>query len=264
MSISLTASQVLFARVDWQVLLIVALCTHSIYSVDNLVDWAREKHLLRKIQPYRQSYVVWCTVTLPLSMVLVLVLALLHGGAFVLTLAAIGLFCTLIMLVARRPRLWLSKGISYWVERLLVALTWALFTVLVPMQYAGRTINLQVILAIVFIWMISWALGIVWRLASIVAVQLSEGRPEPTLAHKRTIHVAIAASFLAFLQAVLDTAVGFFPYLHLSVALLPALCVAFLVKWHLVFDTPLLYCNLLYAVLILTLFLIAGLHTWAG
>lgn len=264
MSISMAASQVLFGHINWQALLIVALGTHATYSMDNLVDWTSEQHLLQAIQPYRRIYIAWCIITIPLSMIVILLLAFARGKAFALMLAGLGLFCGLIIFMARQPYRWLEQTIFYWGERLLVALTWALITTLVPMRYADEAVTLQVILAIVFIWMISWVVVVVWRFTSEMAVQKNGTTYQPLPRQKKIIQIMIGVSSVALLQAIFDTIVGFFPWLHLSVVLLPAFCIAFLAKWHFSYQAPLEHCNLFFAVLILTLFIITGIHAWFG
>ena len=265
MAMTLATSQIVFHHIPWPAIAIAGLGTHVVYSTDNLLDWRHERHLLHEILPYRRAYLIWYHVTVPLSLIIILLITVKRGSDFGLLLGGLVLVSALIIFIARQPQRWLDQAVYYWTERLLVTLTWALVVVLVPMWYARQMWSLQVGLALAFIWMLSWVMGVVWRFTSVTAVyQQINLHYQPPTNETKIIRIMLAVSFIAFLQAIIDAVVGFFPAIHLSIALVPAFCVAFLWKWPASYQAPLVYCSLFISLLIATLLMATGLHLWAG
>ena len=264
-AMAMATSQIVFNSIAWPAVAIAGLGTHVVYSTDNLLDWAHERHLLKEIQPYRRAYKLWYNLTVPPALTIILLITIKRGSDFGLRLGGLVFISGLIIFVARQPQGRLEQAVYYWGERLLVTLTWALVVVLVPMWYGRQAWSLQAGLALVFVWMLSWVMGVVWRFTSVTAVhQQNNPDYQPPANEKKIIRIMLGVSFIAFIQAVGDTVIGFFPATHLSVALVPAFCIAFLLKWTASYQKPLVYCSLFISLLVITLLLATALHIWVN
>jgi len=226
----------------------VGLATYAVYSLDNLLDWPSEKHSVSVIQPRWNVYLIWCIFTIPLSLIGILLLAVPSGFSFLLllgTLAIISLAHTVLTSRDNSPSV-----VAIWAENLVASLTWALVTVLIPVRYAGQQIVAQTVMAIAFVWHLSWVGTMLWDVTGeLRATHKDQLLSLPTsLGEIHLIKLLQIVSISACVLAIVDIVLVFFPWYNISVIAAPIANVILLSLWEQLRRTPLLFINLLFLV----------------
>jgi hypothetical protein len=230
--------------------LIVGLATYVVYSLDNLLDWSGEKHLLEAIKPKWNIYLIWSIFTIPLALIGVLLLAVQSTFKFLILLGGLGTVSVAHILLTRRSKEQDLSTSAIWAENLIDSLTWALVSVLIPVRYAGRHIVAQTIMAVAYVWHLSWIGVMVWDLTK----SATGGHRHKTqtlsvlLGEHHLIRLLQIVSVSSLVLAVVDILLGYFPWYNISVTSAPIANLILLSLWDRLRKMPLLYSNLFFLV----------------
>ena len=247
MSLTAASSRVLVGQIEWQPVLIVGFSTYVIYSLDNLLDRPGEKHLPETIKNGWNVYFLWCIFTIPLALAGTLLLVTQSAIKFLALLIGLGTISIAHILLSRQSKAHDRSTITLWIEHLTDSLTWALVVVLIPVQYAGQHIVAQVIMAVAYMWQLSWVGVMVWDLTnSAVERQHQTQNLSVLLGEHRVIRLLRIVSVSSWVLAVVDILLGYFPWYNLSVTFGPIASLILLSLWNRLRKTPRLYDSLFY------------------
>lgn len=217
-------SIVLLGKVYIQPVVIVSLGTYFVYSVDNILDWYGEKHLLPNIQLIWKYYILKCLLFLPASLVFILVLVRNHQDTL-LILIFLGIL-TLGQVFFTKQLAKQEKGkFVLWVERIVDAIVWSLVTVFVPVTYVGVGIFPQVLMVIAFNFFITFIIVMIWDITRSATNGFYHGATVLSdiytavgiITHLQYLCIA------ALLLAAIDILLGYFPIYNLIVLIAPGL-----------------------------------------
>jgi hypothetical protein len=239
-------AEVLLGFVPWQPALIVGLGTHVIYSIDNILDWSGERHLLGAIHPIRKGYLIWCALTVPSALVIAAMLAWQHNIAFLALLTSFSVISATQVILTRQSYARDRSALSLWAERLTDSFMWSLIVVLAPVQYVDQPVVPQVLMTIAYAWHLSWINVLVWDITRSATGGLEHGTPilTPLLGERRTLHLMRVISISAIVLASIDILLGYFPWYNITVIAAPLLNLAILEYWPKLRNTPRFYSNL--------------------
>jgi len=218
-------SKVLFGTIPWQSTLIVGLGTFVIYSVDNILDWPGEQHLLEAIHPFWKPYFIGCMIAIPLSLVTVIILSLNQSLVFLAALLGLGGISVAQVTLTRQLYARSRSLIFLWAERLIDSITWPLVLVFVPLLYLGQSIAPQTLMTIAYAWHLSWVNVLTWDLTRSATGGREHGTPilSPLIGEARSILSLRIISISAIILATIDVLLGYFPWYNITVILAPAL-----------------------------------------
>lgn len=257
-----TTSIVMLGKIEWQPVCIVMLGTYVVYTIDNLIDWAKESHLLKHLETVHKRYRYASWFGIPAALAILTFLSLTNSLVFFLALGTIYGISLLIIITARLTKLFLQQTLYYWIERLIVALSWAGVTVFVPLRFSDEPFDTIALLTLVYLWQIAWIIGVVWRYSSVMSLflvndSLSEQRINQEVNRTKTLVIILQIiCFTALIQAIVDIALGFFPIYNSIVLIIPILQFLFLCQWNNVYKKPLAYCNTFLTMMNIGMFLI--------
>lgn len=244
-----TNSSVLIGSFAWQPTVIVMLGTYIVYTIDNLIDWSREREILSHIESVYICYRNISIVFMLVASVAIILLSLNRGVQFALTLMIFYLISLGIIIVSRVTKLFTPDTTYYWVERLVVALSWSLITLAVPLQYADAEYDITALLTFVYVWQIAWVIGVIWRYSTVVNLVQINGEMSDEkvnveiLKTKRLVQILQIVCIIAATQATVDILLGFFPVHNSIVLTVPIVELVFLKYWRRIYSHPLVYCN---------------------
>lgn len=258
-------SSVLLGHLNWLAALLVALGTFTVYSVDNILDWHGERHLLHELQAVWKHYLHICGVLVPLAalciiwivqqhLVLVVVFAILGGVAIA------QLFLTRQM--PSQPR----GSLALWVERFSDAAVWSLVTTLTPVIIIGAAFTPQVVMTILFILPNAWNVVMIWDATR--AATNGKYHPTPVLTEKigeqRLINYLQLCTLMTVFLTVVDILLGFFPWYNLVVLVIPGSHLILLTFHKQLRRRPVYYCNLFTLASCIGSFIIIGVYKLFG
>ncbi len=240
-----TTSIVLNNRINWQSVIIVACGTYFIYTVDNILDWSGEYHLLGNIQKIWKYYLDSSIVLLFASLFIIFSLVIKKHETMI-TLIILGIFAFFQVLFTKQEVYQFRSTFFLWVERLADAVVWSLVTVLVHLTYLGSVMRPQVIMVIGFNFLLS--LNIV--MISDVTRAPTNGyiHPTPVLSdvYGETYILDMLKVFCisSIFLAIIDIVLGFFPVYNLIVLSAPCLYLILILFRRRFYDYPVFYNSL--------------------
>jgi hypothetical protein len=244
MSLTAASGVVLVGRAQWQPVLIVGLSTYSLYNLDNLFDAKNHRGSVEK-DLWWKIYFYWCIFSIPLALIGVFVLSLQAGSRLLILLSIFGVISFLHVIITR-DRSQISKAFLY-VENLIDSLVWALVVVLIPVVYADGTFKIQVVLAIAYTWLLCWIGAVIWDFRSPVPEYELQGTIIRTSSiEEKPNWMLIIVCLAAITLAVIDVALGFFPWYNLSVILAPTGYLILFLLWKKYIQFERIYKSLFY------------------
>lgn len=236
-------SKVLIGHILWQPLAIVGLSTYALYSLDNLLDWPGERLHLGAIASIWRSYAIWCSITIPLALLGAGMLAAQRSIGFLALLGSFGALALFEIVLTRQLGAQQRSAGALWAERLADSLTWALVVALVPIFYSSSPIVAQVAMTIAYAWHLSWINVMIWDLTRSATGGLPHQTPTlaPLIGEHRVIRMLQILCVCACALAVIDIALGYFPWYNIAVIAAPLADIGLLALWQRLRRYPRLY-----------------------
>ncbi len=264
MAMVLTAaiSAVLYQQVSWPAILLVGISTFFAYSIDNLIDWKKDRTHYQAIAPMAAIYHQISYILIPASAIAVILLVLkspedLRIGVLLLgAMVAMGVarISSYRSVRARRP----DTVLQFILNRLFISVIWTIVTVFIPIWYDQQPIITQTWRTAIYMFLLIFNYAVIWKF---------EKSPYPLkkdLISAKVFLILGIMSFLAVLLAIIDVAQGLFPVVSL-VSILPPL--ASLVGMQFIAGSPIMLrrkITWLTIVLALLTIFVAAMHVIAG
>ncbi len=264
MAMVLTGSinAVLYQQISWPAILLVGLSTFIAYSIDNLIDWQKDRDHYQGIIPIARIYHRISYVLLPAAAIAVTLLVLkspedLRIGMLLLG-ATVAIGVTRIAAYRSIKGKKQEKAYQFILNRVFISVIWTIVTVFVPIWYDQHPIILQVWRTAIYMFFLIFNYAVIWKF------EKSPYALKKQLISARLFLVLSILCILAVLLAIFDVAQGLFPVPGL-VAVLPPLALLlslqFIAKSPIMLRRKITWITVLLAVL--TIF-VAAVHIWAA
>jgi hypothetical protein len=233
MAMVMTAAMnlVLTQHVSWLAVLLIGMATFVTYSLDNLVDWKKDKvHypdetiLIKQYQRISIGLFVLCLVGIfwimaTSSTLLTMALAFLAVIAFLSTIR--------IASFRQMDTIKVQTITSFFVNRVFISLVWSVVCIFVPLGYEGLPVTWQAWSSLIYLWPLVFVYAVIWKLE----------KSDPYL--RCALNTSILRVYLQFL-CLLTTLIPITNFIlgkittRSLVNILPGLVVFILLeKWHL-------------------------------
>ena len=159
---------VLRSGTSWQVILLVGLSTFFTYSIDNLIDWHKDRAHNEKIAPLIQSYHKLTYILIPLSGLGVIFLVkqshhVLNIGMLLLG-AAVALGTTRFSTYQSNSSNAKQTVLSFTVNRVFITFVWTSVCIFLPMWYENISPTDETWRTFIYIFNLIFTYAILWKL----------------------------------------------------------------------------------------------------
>lgn len=171
MILSISISAVLFQPIEWQVVFLIGLATYLTYSVDNLLDWNKEKDQYHNITTHIEFYHKLSYMLIPLSSVIIFMLIRESSNIFQVSTGLLGAAAA--MMTARLPfyRVITSNPHSsvrhFLINRFFVSAVWTAVVVFLPIFYSNQPITIRIWRTYFYIFGIILMYATLWKLEKV-------------------------------------------------------------------------------------------------
>ena len=159
---------VLTQHVSWPAVLLIGLATFVTYSLDNLVDWKKDKVLYPDESILIKRYQRISIVLIALCLIGILWIMLTNSAATTLTLvflAAVVLLSTIRIAAYRRvDSTRLPSMAQFFVNRVFISLVWSGVCIFVPLLYEGVPVTWQPWSSLTYLWPLVFVYAVIWKL----------------------------------------------------------------------------------------------------
>ena len=234
MSLTSASSITLIGQIQWQAVFIVGLSTYAIYNLDNIFDKPHDKLVPVFIARNWIKYLIWCIFTIPLALLITFWLVIDNERSFLIFMTILGSISIAHIILTRRLLNRNNSTFNLWAERLIDSLVWCLAVVLIPVQYSGKTITPQVIMAVVYVWQLCWVGEMVWDMTNAQKNIENDGfQLTRILGEAFNIKMLKVVCATATILAITDILLGYFPWYNLSVIFAPLSNLVLISLWDL-------------------------------
>jgi hypothetical protein len=170
MAMVMTAAMnfVLTQYVSWPAVLLIGLGTFVTYSLDNLVDWKKDKALYPDEFILIKRYQYVSIVLVVLAIIGIGWIMLTTSAALTLTLvffAAVVLLSTIRFAAYRRvDSVSLHSIANFFVNRVFISLVWSAVCIFVPLMYEGMPVTWQAWSSLIYLWPLVFVYAVIWKL----------------------------------------------------------------------------------------------------
>ena len=213
-------SAVLYANINWQVILLVGLSTYLTYSLDNLIDWIKDKPHYGNIEDMIQIYHKITYILIPSAGIGIIFLVIyssneLRTGILLLG-AAVAMSTTRFSNYRENSTHDSTKLLGFFLNRLFISFIWTTVCVFLPIWYNNLQIMPLTWHTFLYMYFLILSYAIIWKLEKSETVLQKR-----IFTSKIPIFLAILPLFSMFL-VVYDTLIGIAP-LHNLVNIAPAI-----------------------------------------
>lgn len=231
LAVTAANGRVLFDRVDLRPLLVAGLGTFVIYSLDDLLDRARDEQRFPHLQAIRAGRTAWLCATLPIATAALAALAThMRRDRLGLLVALAGASLVLSLVSVLRPA-WRASARWPLVRASAVSAVWAAVCVGAPSVYAAETLDSRTVLAFVFEWLTMFVIVTLWRDGE----HGPSARRLPALVGSSqrdwTATIFVAFCVASTLMAILGVVLRLFPMPSLAVASAPLGTLVMVAVW---------------------------------
>lgn len=253
---------VLYQQISWPAILLVGSSTFFTYSIDNLIDWQKDRAHYQAIIPIAAIYHQISYILIPAAALAVVLLVLkspedLRIGILLLgATVAMGItrIATYRSIKGKKP----EKVYQFILNRLFISTIWTIVTVFVPIWYGQHPLIPQTWRTAIYMFLLIFNYAVIWKF---------EKSPYPlkkNLISARIFLILAILCLMAVLLAIFDVVMGLFPVAGL-VAILPPL--ALLLGLQYIANSPIMLrrkITWLTALLAALTVFVAAVHVWAG
>lgn len=163
-----TISAVLYQRINWQVILLVGLSTFVTYSLDNLMDWNRDKFHYESIQKAIERYhkVTYGLIGAAGAGIILLVFNSsneLRIGILLLGAAA-AMNTTRFLVLKEHNKKNTERIIPFFLNRIFISLVWTTVCVFLPIWYDNRPIMPLTWHTFIYMYVLILSYAVIWKL----------------------------------------------------------------------------------------------------
>jgi len=209
MILSISISAVLFQPIQWQVVLLIGLAAYLTYSVDNLLDWNKEKAQYHNITTHIEFYHKLSYMLIPLSSVIIFMLIRESPNIFQISTGLLGAAAA--MMTARLPfyRVITPKSPSpvrhFMINRFFVSAVWTAVVVFLPIFYSNQPITIRIWRTYFYVFGMILMYATLWKLDK-VEIDLQNQVRTPSLIYGLSFLTLISMSIV-----VIDVFTGLAP-----------------------------------------------------
>jgi hypothetical protein len=170
MAMVMTAAMnfVLTQHVSWLAVLLIGLGTFVTYSLDNLVDWKKDKALYpdESILIKRYQYVSIVLVVLSIIGIGWIMLTTSAQQTMALVFLAVIAFLSTIRIASfrRADTLKVQTFTSFFINRVFISLVWSVVCIFVPLAYEGLSVTWQAWSSLIYLWPLVFVYAVNWKL----------------------------------------------------------------------------------------------------
>ncbi len=163
-----TISAVLYGQISWRVIILVGLSTHFTYSLDNLIDWNKDKHRYRDIETFIQVFHKITYILIPGSAIGIIFL-IIHSPnelkiGMLLLGAAVGMSTTRFSHYRENDPYGSKSLIGFLLNRLFISLIWTTVCIFLPVWYQNLPIRLLTWHTFLYMYMLIFTYSVIWKL----------------------------------------------------------------------------------------------------
>ena len=168
MVLTATISAVQYQRINWQVILLVGLSTYITYSLDNLIDWNRDKSHYKGLEVPIERYHKITYILIPTAAIGIIFLVFdssneLRIGILLLG-AAVAMNTTRFLVFKENANQESRKLIGFFINRLFISTVWTTVCVFLPIWYDNEPITSLTWHTFVYMYVLILAYAIIWKL----------------------------------------------------------------------------------------------------
>lgn len=216
-------SMVINSQLNWNVVSLVGLSTFLTYSIDNLIDWKRDKDQYKNIRDKIEVYHKITYLILPVITVAIILIILKSSNEFLVSILLLGAVAA--MGTTRFANYRMNSSDSkqpirmFFLNRIFISVVWSIVCIFVPLWYEGSKITTLTWHTAVYVFFIVFIYAVFWKLER-----------SPSLLKKR-LCLSGLLPFLSFLPLIsivfvlIDIFIGIRPLHNLINLLPPVVCI---------------------------------------
>jgi hypothetical protein len=234
MAATLTAASsiVLLGYISSNAVLINTLGTFAIYGLDDLIDAKQDKKKYPQLERWWPVKFFLFLAIAPIGLIYLLILSINGGGGFLLFIMILGIFSVIfnfIPFIQENAKIDVATPTA---KALLVSFTWAVICVLSPVQYEQHRITIQTLMALVFVWQLTFVSAIIWRMALLENNVYNKTKDTHFVIEPLVIKRLKLLCLLSATLAIIDIILGYFPWHNIIVVLSPVCMWLLLNQYH--------------------------------
>jgi len=229
MIITASINVIVTGNITWGAVSVVGLSTYLTYSIDNLIDWKKDKLNYQNEVLLIKKYHKFTYFLIGLCLLGILLIILSTSTAFMIGMALLG--SSVVISTARLTayRKLNSRNpetfYGFILNRIFISLVWTNVSVFLPLWYVGLPINSQAWSAFIYTWQLIFIYAVLWRL------EKTEGSLRERIVASPLWTVLKVLSITAGLWPVYSVLVGRFPIQNLFNMLPPLAILILLNRW---------------------------------
>jgi len=161
-------SSVVYRHVNWQVILLVGLSTYLTYSLDNLIDWNRDKSRYTEIIRLVQTYHKFTYVLIPVAAIGILFLVIQSSNELRIGVLLLGAAAAMSTTRFSNYRENSSKDsqqvIWFLMNRLFISLVWTTVCVFIAVWYDDLPIIPRTWHTFIYMFVLILSYSVIWKL----------------------------------------------------------------------------------------------------
>lgn len=215
-------SMVINSQVNWSVILLISLSTYLTYSIDNLIDWKRDRKQYVRIQTLIKTYHKFTYFILPITTALIIFLVLRGSNEFLIAILLLGAAAAMGTTRFSKYRFNSSDPKQpirvFFLNRLFITLVWTTVCVFIPIWYENLQIRVLTWHTYFYIFSLIFVYAIIWKL------ERSPERLKKKLFQFRQLRFILLFPIFSMIIVFLDTYTGIRPLHNLINLLPPTVC----------------------------------------
>lgn len=229
MIITASINVIVTDNIPWGAVLLVGLSTYLTYSIDNLIDWKKDKLNYQNEVPLIKKYHKFTYFLIGLCLLGILLIILSTSTAFMISMALLGSSVVISTARVTAYRKLNSHNpetfYGFILNRIFISLVWTNVSVFLPLWYMGLPIDSQAWSAFIYTWQLIFIYAVLWRL------EKTEGSLRERIVASPLWTVLKVLSITAGLWPVYSVLVGRFPIQNLFNMLPPLAIFILLHRW---------------------------------
>lgn len=163
-----SVSTVVYKTINWQVVFLVGLSTYLTYSIDNLIDWKRDRIHYRHISGMIKIYHKFTYFLIPLSAAGIFLLVIQTTNelkiAILLLGAAVAMATTRFTNYRENSSLPSQKISGFIINRVFISVIWTMVCVFLPIWYSNLPIITRTWTSFFYMYFLVLSYAVVWKL----------------------------------------------------------------------------------------------------
>jgi len=219
-----SVSVVLYSKINWAVVLLVGLSTYLTYSIDNLIDWNKDRINYRNVQEEVKTYHRITYFVLPVVAIAIILLILKSSNEFLISILLLG---ALVAMGTTRFAHYRENSSnpnqplrSFLFNRFFISTIWTTVSIFVPIWYDGHPITPLTWHTFFYIFCMIFVYAVLWKLEK--SPQLLKKR----LFKSKYFRTLIFLPIISIIIVILDIVIEIRPIYNL-VNLLPSVVTLF-------------------------------------